>query len=143
VFERTQGVVRLRNTSGENFPCLRTHTRFWENYGDGEEVVAVDSVVAELVSDEAVAVGRAPAVTVSVVCLLRSRIRESAGSNKLIRMAITAITISNSINVKALTRSRSFGIVDAEQVLFDFIHDRCGARLTKFPQKSSITILPP
>ena len=57
-------------------------------------------------------------------------------------MAIIAITTSNSISVKALARSRSFGRVDAEQVLFDFIDKRCGARLGKFPQNSSITILP-
>ena len=66
-------------------------------------------------------------------------------------MAIIAITTSNSISVKALARSRSFGRVDAEQakddvinvkVLFDFIDKRCGARLGKFPQNSSISILP-
>jgi hypothetical protein len=97
-----------------------------------------DSVVAELVvvvSDEAVAVGRATGVTVSVLCFPRSRtIRETAGSNKPIRMAIIAITTSNSISVKALTRSRSFGRVDVEEVFLNFIDNRCCARLAKFPQ---------
>jgi len=47
--------------------------------------------------------------------------RETAGNKKLIRMAMIAMTISNSIHVKALTRSRSFGWIDAEEVVFDFI----------------------
>ena len=42
-------------------------------------------------------------------------------------MAIIAITTSNSISVKALARSHSFGRVDAEQVLFDFTDKRCGS----------------
>jgi len=42
-------------------------------------------------------------------------------------MAIIASTTSNSISVKALARSRGFGRVDAEQVLFDFIDKRCVA----------------
>ena len=57
-------------------------------------------------------------------------------------MAIIAITTSNSISVKALARARSFGRVDAEQGWFDFIDKTCGVRLGKFPQNSSITILP-
>lgn len=78
-----------------------------------------DSVVAELVlvvSDEAVALGLASWVTVSAFCFPRSRTtREIAGINRLIRMAIIAITTSNSISVKAITRSRSFGRVDAKE----------------------------
>jgi hypothetical protein len=97
-----------------------------------------DSVVAELVvvvSDEAVALGLASWVTVSVLCFPRSRrTRETLGSNKPIRMAIIAITTSNSISVKALTRSRSFDGADAEEGLFNFIDNRCCARLAKFPQ---------
>ena len=47
-------------------------------------------------------------------------------------MAIIAITTSNSMSVKALTQSRSFGRIDTEEVLFDCIDSRCGARLAKF-----------
>lgn len=97
-----------------------------------------DSVVAELVvvvSDEAVALGLAFWLTVSVLCFPRSRTtRETAGSNKPIRMAIIAITTSNSISVRALTRSRSFGRVGAEEVFLNFIDNKCCARLAKFPQ---------
>jgi hypothetical protein len=79
-----------------------------ENYGDGEGLVAVDSVVtgsvAEPVSDEGVGVGLAARVTVSVFPFARSRTRETAGINKPIRMPIIAITTNNSISVKALTR---------------------------------------
>jgi hypothetical protein len=49
-------------------------------------------------------------------------------------MAIIAITTSNSISVNALARPRSFGMVDAEDVLFAFIGNKCGARLAKFPR---------
>lgn len=82
------------------------------------------SVVPELlvvVSNEAVGVGLTLRVTASVLCFARSRMRETAGNKKLIRMAMIAMTISNSIHVKALTRSRSFGWIDAEEVVFDFI----------------------
>ena len=77
-----------------------------------------DSVVAELVvvvSDEAVALGLASWVTVSALCFSRSRrTRETIGYTKPIRMAIIAITTSNSISVKALTRSRSFDRAHAD-----------------------------
>jgi hypothetical protein len=107
-------------------------------YGIGIGVGVGDSVVAELVvvvSDEGVALGLTSWVTGSVLCFPRSRTtRETAGSNKPIRMAIIAITTSNSISVKAVTRSRSFGRVDAEEVFFNFIDNRRCARLAKFPQ---------
>jgi hypothetical protein len=38
------------------------------------------------------------------------------------------------MSVKALMQSRSFGKIDGEELLFDFIGDRCGARLAKLPQ---------
>jgi hypothetical protein len=81
------------------------------------------SVVPELpvVSDEAVGVGVTLRVTASVLCFPRSRMRKTAGTNKLIRMAMIAMTTSNSIHVKALTRSHSFGRIGAEEVLFDFV----------------------
>jgi hypothetical protein len=41
---------------------------------------------------------------------------------------------SSSISVNALARSRSFGMVDVEDVLFAFIGNRCGVRLAKFPR---------
>jgi hypothetical protein len=41
-------------------------------------------------------------------------------------MAMIAMTTSNSISVKAQTWSRSFDRIDAEEVLFDFIGNRCG-----------------
>jgi hypothetical protein len=97
----------------------------------------VGSVVAELVvvvSDETVGVGLALRVTVSALCFARSRMREIAGINKLSKMAIIAIMASNSISVNALARSRSFGMVDVEDVLFAFIGNRCGVRLAKFPR---------
>jgi hypothetical protein len=106
-------------------------------YGIGIGVGVGDSVVAELVvvvSDEGVALGLTSWVTVSVLCFPRSRTTREAGSNKPIRMAIIAITTSNSISVKAVTRSRSFGRVDAEEVFFNFIDNRRCARLAKFPQ---------
>jgi hypothetical protein len=90
-------------TTSEKFPDSRS--RFLGNHGDGE----------------AVAVGLASSVTVSLFCLARSRTRETAGINKPIRTAIIAITTSNSISVKALMRLRSFGKMDAEYVLLDFI----------------------
>lgn len=97
-----------------------------------------DSVVAELVvvvSDEAVALGLASWVTVSLLCFPRSRrTREAVGSNRAIRMAIIAITTSHSISVKALTRSGSFDKAEAEEGLFNFIDNRCGAQLAKFPR---------
>lgn len=71
--------MRPCNDNCDKLPHLRSK-RFRENYGDGEAVVALDSaaagsVVAELVSDEAVAVGLALWVTVSVLCFARSRTR--------------------------------------------------------------------
>ena len=91
----------------------------WEDYGDGVEVVAV---------------GLGPGVTFSVLCFARSRTRETAGINKPIKMAIIAITTSNSMSVKALTQSRIFGRIEAMELLFDFIGNRRGARLAKYPQ---------
>jgi len=97
-----------------------------------------NSVVTELVvvvSDEAVGLGLAPWVTVSVLCFSRSRrTRETLGSNKPIRMAIIAITTSNSISVNALEQSRSLDGADVEEGLFNFIDNRCCARLAKFSQ---------
>jgi hypothetical protein len=115
-------------------PVRKSLKSFCENYGDGEEVVAGDSVVPcsvlpeflVVVSEKAVGVGLAVRVPASVLCLPRSRKRETAGSNKPIRMAMIAMTTSNSISVKAQTWSRSFDRIDAEEVLFDFIGNRCG-----------------
>jgi len=115
-------------------PVKKSLNSFCENYGDGEEVVAGDSAVVGsvlpellvVVSEKAVGVGLAVRVTASVLCFRRSRKRETEGSNKPIRMAMIAMTTSNSISVKALTRSRSFDRIDAKEVLFDFIGNRCG-----------------
>lgn len=102
-----------------NFPTEESDIS-WVNHGDGEAVV----------------VGLASSVTVSLFCFARSRTRETAGINKPIRMAIIAITTNNSISVKALTRSRRFAKVDVEEVLFDFIGNRCGGRLPNFHRTS-------
>jgi hypothetical protein len=102
----------------------RAARNFCENYGDGEEGGAV------------VAVGPALRVAVSALCFARSRMRETAGINKLIKMAITAITISNSSTVNAPERSRSFGMVNAKDILFAFIGNRRCARLAKFSRNS-------
>src|SRR5438477_8104542 len=52
------------------------------------------------------------------VCWALASADVSAGTASAARIAIIAITTSNSINVKALKRSRCFGILNSKEGLF-------------------------
>ena len=71
------------------------------------------------------------AVLIALLIPAVSRMRGTAGIDKAIRTAIIAITTSNSISVKALTRSRNFRRVDTE-VVFDLIDNGYGADYPNF-----------
>src|SRR5438874_13195922 len=55
-----------------------------------------------------------------IICAL-TRAGVNVGTASAARIAIIAITTSNSINVKALTRSRCFGILNRKEGLFIWI----------------------